>query len=95
MAMTVTVTHTVRDYETWRTAFDGHAAVRRQHGLTNESVYRGADDAHTIATVMDCPSREAALGFIADPSLKAVMEASGVVSEPRVVIGEVLAAQPV
>jgi hypothetical protein len=95
MAITVTVTHTVRDYETWRTAFDGHAAVRRQHGLTNESVYRGADDANTIAIVLDCPSREAALGFIADPSLKAVMEASGVISEPRVVIGEVLAAQPV
>jgi hypothetical protein len=34
-------------------------------------VYRGAEDANTIAIVMDCPSREAALGFIADPSLKA------------------------
>ena len=71
MAITVTVTHTVRDYDTWRPAFDGHASVRRQHGFTNESVYRGAEDANTIAIVMDCPSREAALGFIADPSLKA------------------------
>jgi hypothetical protein len=95
MAITVTVTQRVRDYDAWRPAFDGHASVRREHGLTNEAVFRGADDPNSILVVMDGPSRDAVLGFIADPSLKAVMETAGVISEPHVVIGETLAAQPV
>ncbi len=92
---TITVQHRVRDYDAWRPAFDGHASVRREHGLTNEAVYRGADDPNAILVVMDCPSREAALGFIGDPSLKTVMENGGVISEPHAVIGETLVAQAV
>ena len=44
MATKVSVAHKVRDYDVWRPGFDGHAAVREQHGLTNAEVYRGADD---------------------------------------------------
>lgn len=95
MAITLTVRHQVRDYDVWRPAFDGHAPVRREHGFTNELVYRGADDGNSILVVMEGPSREAALAFSADPSLKLLMERSGVISEPTVVIGEILAAQPV
>jgi hypothetical protein len=94
MATKVSVAHKVRDYDVWRSAFDGHAAVREQHGLTNAEVYRGADDPNNILIVMDAPSREALLGFVSDPSLKTTMENGGVISEPTVVIGELLAAQP-
>ena len=94
MATKVSVAHKVRDYDVWRPAFDGHAAVREQHGLTNAEVYRGADDPDNILIVMDAPSREALLGFVSDPSLKTTMENGGVISEPTVVIGELLAAQP-
>jgi len=44
--------------------------------------------------VLDAPSREAVLGFVSDPSLKTTMDNIGVISEPTVVIGEILAAQP-
>jgi len=94
MATKVSVAHKVRDYDVWRPAFDGHAAVRAQHGLTNAEVYRGADDPNNILVVMDAPSREALLGFVSDPSLKTTMENGGVISEPTVVIGEILAGQP-
>jgi len=94
MATKVSVAHKVRDYDVWRPAFDGHAAVRAQHGLTNAEVYRGADDPNNIVVVMDAPSREALLGFVSDPSLKTTMENGGVISEPTVVIGEILAGQP-
>jgi len=94
MATKVSVAHKVRDYDVWRPAFDGHAAVRERHGLTNAEVYRGADDPNNILIVMDAPSREALLGFVSDPSLKTTMENGGVISEPTVVIGELLAAQP-
>jgi len=95
MAITISVAHQVRDYDVWRPAFDGHAPVRREHGFTNEAVYRGAEDPNSILLVMDCPSREAAFGFMADPSVKSVMQTAGLISEPHVVIGETLAAQPV
>ena len=65
-----------------------------QHGLTNAEVYRGADDPNNILVVLDAPSREAVLGFVSDPSLKTTMDNIGVISEPTVVIGEILAAQP-
>ena len=94
MATKVSVAHEVRDYDVWRPGFDGHAAVRKEHGLTNAEVYRGADDPNNILVVLDAPSREAVLGFIADPSLKTTMENIGVIGEPTVVIGEILAAQP-
>ena len=94
MATTVSVAHKVRDYDVWRPGFDAHAPVREQHGLSNERVYRGADDPNDILVVLDAPSREDVLGFIADPSLQSVMDSIGVISEPTVVIGEVLAAQP-
>ncbi|MGA7987288.1 MAG: cyclase [Candidatus Dormiibacterota bacterium] len=94
MATKVSVAHKVRDYDSWRPGFNEHASVREQHGLTNAEVYRGADDPNSILIVMDAPSREALLGFVADPSLKTAMENGGVVSEPTVVIGEILAAQP-
>lgn len=95
MAITLSAQHRVRDYDTWRSAFDAHAPIRRQHGCTAETVYRGADDPDSIVVVMEYPSREAALGFLADPSLKQAMETSGVITEPKAVIGESLAPQPV
>lgn len=94
MAIKVSVAHQVRDYDAWRPGFDGHAGVREQHGLTNEVVYRGADDTNSILVVMDAPSREALLGFVSDPSLKTTMENGGVISEPTVVVGEIFAPQP-
>jgi len=94
MAIKVSVAHKVRDYNVWRPGFDGHEGVRKQHGLTNAEVYRGADDPNDILILLDAPSREAVLGFIADPSLKTTMDNIGVISEPTVVIGEILAAQP-
>jgi hypothetical protein len=48
-----------------------------------------------ILIAIDFPSRDAALGFLADPSLKAVMENAGLISEPKTVLGETLATQPV
>ncbi len=94
MATTVTVAHKVRDYDAWRSGFDGHESTRAQHGLTVTGVYRSADDPNSLLIVLEAPSKEAILGFVSDPSLKAVMEKGGVISEPTVVIGEILAPQP-
>ena len=94
MAVTVTSTQRIRDYDTWRKVFDGHAQTRREYGFTNEAVYRGTDDANSILVVMENPSRDAVLAFAADPSVRDVMASSGSIGAPHVVLGESLATQP-
>jgi quinol monooxygenase YgiN len=95
MATTLTVQHEVGDYDAWRPAFDTDAENRRRHGCTQETVYRASDDLNNVLVVMEYPSREAALGFLGDPALKAAMGTAGLVSSPRAVLGDALAAQQV
>lgn len=95
MGITLTVQHEIRDYDTWRPAFDRDAGDRQRHGCSKESVYRSVDDPNDLVIVMEFSSRDGALAFLGDPELKAAMQAAGVASQPHVVIREALAAQPV
>lgn len=82
--MIIIVQHKVRDYDTWKPAFDQHGEIRRRYGATGHELYRGADDPNEITVISHFPSREQAEAFAADPSLKAAMEQGGVISEPRI-----------
>ena len=95
MASTLVIRHQIGDYDVWRSAFDRDAPDRREHGCTQEAVFRGVDDPTSILVAMDYPSRDAALGFLGNPVLKAAMESAGVVGEPVAVLGEGLTAQTV
>ncbi len=86
--MVLIVQHRVRDYDTWKPAFDEHGDIRRRHGATGHELYRGLDDPNEITIVNHFPSREQAEAFATDPSLKAAMEQGGVVSEPRITWAE-------
>ena len=55
-------------------------------------MFRAVDDPTTILVVMEYPSREAALGFLGNPVLKAAMHSAGVIGEPIAVLGEALSA---
>jgi heme-degrading monooxygenase HmoA len=82
--MIIIVQHKVRDYDTWKPAFDAHGDVRRRYGATGHELFRGVDDPNEITVVSHFPSREQAEAFAADPSLKEAMERGGVISEPRI-----------
>ena len=82
--MVLIVQHRVRDYDTWKPAFDEHGDIRRRHGATGHELYRGLDDPNEITIVNHFHSREQAEAFAADPSLKEAMERGGVISEPRI-----------
>ena len=82
--MDVIVEHKVRDYEAWKPVFDEHEGVRRRHGGTGHYLYRGLDDPNEITVINHFPSREQAVAFAADPSLKEAMERGGVIGEPRI-----------
>ena len=84
----VVVQHDAADYDAWRPVFDEHGAARQAHGCMSERVYRDADNSDSIIIVMGWPSKEAAEGFVADPSLAEAMARGGVLGPPTVTISE-------
>jgi len=82
--MIIIVQHTVRDFDAWKTVFDGHEDIRRRHGATGHQLYRGFEDPNEVTVINHFPSKEQADAFAADPSLKEAMERGGVTSEPRI-----------
>lgn len=84
----VVVQHDASDYDAWRPVFDEHGPARQAHGCMSERVYRDADNPNSIIIVMEWPSKEAAEGFMADPSLAEAMARGGVLGPPTVTIGE-------
>jgi heme-degrading monooxygenase HmoA len=79
------VRHTVADYEKWRVFFDGDDVKRRAAGATGATkVYRDADDANTVTTIIEWDNAENARKFMNDPALREVMQKAGVVGMPAV-----------
>ncbi|MBS1839092.1 MAG: antibiotic biosynthesis monooxygenase [Actinobacteria bacterium] len=86
--ITVIVQHVAEDYDTWRPIFDEHGTTRQAHGCESERVYRAVDDPNAVAVVMEWPSKEAAEGFMADPSLAEAMQRGGIVAPPTITFGD-------
>ena len=80
----VIVMHTVEDFETWKPAFDGDAALRARAGCKGERVYRDADDPNAITVVMEFGSHDQAHAFSNDPALAETMKKAGVRGRPEV-----------
>ena len=82
--VTVAVHHRVRDYETWKLAFDDHEDVRRSYGQIEHRVYHAFGDPLAIVVHNDFPNVEAAEAFGEDPSLPDAMARGGVEGEPGI-----------
>jgi len=82
---TLSVRHTVSDFDTWKSAFDSHEPARRSHGATQHRVVRDGND---IEVLIDFPTVDQARSFTTDPTLKAVMDRAGVVSAPQITFGD-------
>ena len=85
---TLTVQHHVKNYDAWKPIFDEDGTNRRANGATSHTVYRGGEDNNEVIIVTEFESREGALAFMTNPSLKDAMERAGVDSEPRVTLGD-------
>ncbi len=79
------VRHTVADYATWRTVFDGDDTRRRAAGQQGApQVFRDVDNPNTITVMIPWDSAESALQFAQDPALGDVMQQGGVIGMPAV-----------
>ena len=71
-----------KDYGTFRAAFDGNKANRAAAGLSNERVFRSADDKNEIVIIMDAKETKMAKDFAASSGLKERMKQAGLLDTP-------------
>jgi hypothetical protein len=92
MTATLIVRHPVRDFDTWRSVYDGPqvAALHEKYGVTNARVARGTQDDNDVVVTHDFASASDAEDFASDPGLKQAMEAAGVAGAPRIEIFELV-----
>jgi heme-degrading monooxygenase HmoA len=74
----------VRDFDTWKAAFDEHEVARRAHGARRHWLYRTAEDPNDVVVAIEFPTDEAARAFTDDPSLRETMQRAGVEGEPHI-----------
>ena len=74
----------VKDYSTWRTAYDGHEQSRLSAGITNGRVFRNAQDQNDVVILQDVADVAKARSWLGSDDMKATMQKSGVVGSPNV-----------
>ncbi|MDB5226840.1 MAG: hypothetical protein JWN78_1033 [Bacteroidota bacterium] len=79
----VIVSHEVKDFATWKKAFDESSADRDQSGM-NATAYTATDNPNHVTVIGEFPNEEAVHGFMNSPELKETMEKAGVVGKPDI-----------
>jgi hypothetical protein len=74
----------VRDFKTWKTAYDNHQDMRANAGLTEKYLLRSADDANEIVILFEAQDLSRAKAFAASADLRERMQESGVVDKPDI-----------
>ena len=80
----LTVHIKVKDYATWRTAYDGHEKGRVSAGITNGRVFRSAEDPNDVVILQDVADVSKARTWLGSNEMKSVMEKSGVLGSPSI-----------
>ena len=78
------LTHTVADFDAWLRAYNDADVLRTSKGILGHAANRSNDDPSVVIVYHQDESFDTLRAFLADPELKAVMEAAGVTSEPDV-----------
>jgi heme-degrading monooxygenase HmoA len=74
--------HQVKDFSSWKQAYDKHADARKAAGLTRDHVLQSVDDRNAVTVVLDFADLSKAKAFAASADLKAAMKSAGVVGTP-------------
>ena len=74
----------VKDYATWRPAYDGHEKSRLSAGITNGRVFRSAQDPNDVVILQDVADVAKARTWLGSDEMKAVMQKSGVLGSPSI-----------
>src|ERR1700739_207317 len=80
----LTVHFKVKDFNAWRTSYNGHEKDRTTAGITNSRVFRSADDQNDVVILADVADVSKARAWLSSNEMKAVMDKSGVVGSPSI-----------
>ena len=80
----VIIRHKVKDFATWKKAFDAHKPAREGTGLSKSRVLRSADDASEVVLIFDAADVNKVKAFVASAELQSAMQLAGVVDKPDV-----------
>ncbi len=80
----LTVHFKVKDYNAWRTSYNGHEKDRTSAGITNGRVFRSSDDPNEVIILADAADVSKARTWLGSNEMKTVMEKSGVVGSPSI-----------
>ncbi len=80
----MTVHFKVKDFNAWRTSYNGHEKDRTTAGITNSRVFRSADDQNDVVILADVADVSKARTWLGSNDMKTVLEKSGVVGSPSI-----------
>jgi hypothetical protein len=78
------IKHKVRDYGTWKEAFDGFVETRKKGGEKSYWICQADNDPNNLDVTFEWDNEENARNFVKSPELKSAMEKAGVAEEPQV-----------
>lgn len=79
---TLFVRHKVKDFNTWKAAYDSFEGERQRMGVTGQGVYRTDGDPNDITVYHHFDTVAAAKAFAGSDSLKSAMQEAGVTGSP-------------
>ena len=80
----LTVHIKVKDFNAWRSSYNGHEKDRASAGITNGRVFRSPDDPNDVVILQDVTDVSKARTWLTSNEMKLVMEKSGVLGSPSI-----------
>jgi len=80
----IALNHKVKDYATWKKAFDSDEQRRKEAGLTLIGMATAPDDPNLVYMMFATADLDGAKEMLASNELKKVMEEAGVIGKPNV-----------
>ncbi len=80
----VVVSHEVENYETWKRAFDQHAASRKSAGVVSTHINRDAAQPNVLSVYLAGTDAAKLASFLSSPDLMSTMLNAGVKGPPRI-----------
>ncbi len=74
----------VKDFNTWRTSYNGNEKNRTSAGITNGKVFRSADNPNEVVILQDVADVAKARTWYGSNEMKTTMENSGVLGSPSI-----------
>ena len=80
----LTVHLKVKDFNAWRSSYNGHEKDRASAGITNGRVFRSPEDPNGVVILQDVADVSKARNWLGSSEMKAEMQKSGVLGSPSI-----------